>query len=286
MNPADPRLTAYADGALSPMASLRIERELASDPAARAELDDILALQQGLREAFAGGPAVAWGRLPMRVAPRVRRFRFRNLVVPLLAAVCVGVVAVAFTFSEIGMTREKARRSVDVVNLRQISLACRVYAGAHAGNIPVAPNIWDFARQLAIGGGLTEGGIWLTEAEGAAAGGGADSVLTPDGKRLSTAFVQLRPSFAVLLSGLSLDSPETTPVAWTRGLRPDGTWAPDSPYAGEGGHVVFLDGNVVFFRRIDGGLRRFDGKGMTSNILEALPPGARVGEAAPSALAR
>jgi len=78
----------------------------------------------------------------------------------------------------------------------------------------------------------------------------------------------------------------TTPVAWTRGLRPDGTWAPDSPYAGEGGHVVFLDGNVVFFRRIDGGLRRFDGKGMTSNILEALPPGARVGEAAPSALAK
>jgi hypothetical protein len=64
-------------------------------------------------------------------------------------------------------------------------------------------------------------------------------------------------------------------------LRADGRWTSDSPYGGEGGHVVFLDGNVIFFRQIDGAFARFDGAGETSNILEALPPGARIGEAAP-----
>jgi len=284
VNPADPRLTAYADGALSPLDSRRIEQEIASDPDARAELDDIRALQQGLREAFAGAPAVTWGRLPMRVAPRMRRFRFRNLVVPLLAAACVGLVAGAYTVSEIGMAREKARRSVDAANLRQIGLSCRVYAGAHGRRLPVATDIRDFARQLAIGGGLTEASVWLTESEGAGAEGGElGPVLAPDGRRLAPTFSVVRPSFAVVLSGLDADAPETTPVAWTRGLRADGTWSPDSPYGGDGGHVVFLDGTVVFFSRIDGALARFDGKGLTSNILEALPPGARVGEAGPVA---
>jgi hypothetical protein len=282
VSPADPRITAYADGALSPQDSSRVEKELASDPAARAELDDIRALQQSLREAFAGGQAAGWGRLPMRVAPRPRRFRFRNLVVPLLAAACIGLVAGAFTISEIGMAREKARRSVDAANLRQIGLACRVFSGAHGDRLPVATDIWDFARQLAVGGGLTEGAVWLTESESVGrASWGLDTVLTPDGKRLAPAFTGVRPSFAVLLSGLGADAPATTPVAWTRGLRPDGRWAPDSPYGGEGGHVVFIDGNVTFFRRIDGAFARFDGTGSTSNILEALPPGARIGEAAP-----
>jgi hypothetical protein len=280
VNPADPRLTAYADGALSPQDSSRVESELSSDPAARAELDDIIALQRSLREAFAGGPAVSWGRLPMRVAPRPRRFRFRNLVVPLLAAACIGLVAVAFAISEIGMEREKARRSIDAANLRQIGLACRVFAGAHGGRLPVAADIWDFARQLAIGGGLTEGVVWLTESESVGADWG--SVLASDGQRLAPAFTGVRPSFAVLLSGLGADAPSGTPVAWTRGLRSDGRWAADSPYGSEGGHVVFLDGNVIFFRQIDGRLARFDGTGMTSNIFEALPPGARIGEAAPA----
>ena len=284
MNPADPRLTAYADGVLSPQDSLRFERELAEDPAALAELDDIRALQQGLREAFAGGPAVAWGRLPMRVAPRVRRFRFRNLVVPLLAAICLGLVAGAYTVSEIGMAREKARRSIDAANLRQIGLACRVFASAHDQRLPVAPNVWDFARQLAIGGGLTDSSVWLTEAESAVpANWNGGAVLAADGRRLSPAFANIRPSFAVLLSGLPADASGKTPIAWTRGLRADGTWAPDSPYAGDGGYVVFLDGSLVFYRRLDG-LPRFDGKGTTGNIAEALPAGARIGEA-PSASA-
>ena len=279
MNPADPRLTAYADGALPPNDSLRLEHELAADPAARAELDDILAMQRSLREAFAGGPSVEWRRLPMRVAPRLRRFRFRNLVVPLLALGCAGLVAFAFLFSEFGAARESVLRSVDAADVRQIGLACRVFSEAHGDRLPVASDIRDFARQLAVGGGLTDASVWVVESEAGESGRAVSRVLAADEKSLAPDFAGLRLSFAVLLSGLEPGAPRSTPVAWTRGLRADGTWAPDSPYGGDGGHVVFLDGTVTFFRRIEGGLARYDGRGETSDIREALPPGARVGEA-------
>jgi hypothetical protein len=70
------------------------------------------------------------------------------------------------------------------------------------------------------------------------------------------------------------------PIAWTRGLQPDGTWSKDSPHEGEGGYIVFLGGNVSGFTKslTDSPLQRYDGNGTTTNILEALPPGTRVGE--------
>ena len=80
--------------------------------------------------------------------------------------------------------------------------------------------------------------------------------------------------------------PATTPIAWTRGLQSDGTWAKFSPYGTTGGFIVFMGGNVQFYHNLtdDGGrLTRFDAKGKTSNILDALPPGTRIGEYAPTA---
>ncbi len=41
--------------------------------------------------------------------------------------------------------------------------------------------------------------------------------------------------------------PATTPILWTRGLQSDGTWAPDSPFHGQGGYVVFMDGHIEWF---------------------------------------
>ena len=279
MNSSDPRFTAYADGALPPGDSLRFARELAADPEALAELEDIRALQRGLREAFAG-QGTAWPSPPPRVAPPAARFSPRRLVLPLVVAACLAAIAAAFIATEVGAARMSARRSGDAAALRRIGLACRVFAETSGRPLPVATDVWDFARRLAIDGGLTEGASWLVEAEAAAPENwDVGEVLAANGKDLAPSFAETRPSFAVLLSGLGPDAPGTTPVAWTRGLRADGTWDPGSPYGGRGGHVVFLDGNVRYFRKIDGRLTRFDGKGATSDIHEALPPGARVGEA-------
>ena len=66
---------------------------------------------------------------------------------------------------------------------------------------------------------------------------------------------------------------DTTPIAFTRGLREDGTWSKDyGLYGSEGGYVVFIDGHVKWF---DGKraarFLKWDQTGYTSNILEAIP---------------
>jgi hypothetical protein len=78
--------------------------------------------------------------------------------------------------------------------------------------------------------------------------------------------------------------PSTTPILWTRGLQPDGTWAPHSPYGTHGGFIMFLGGNVAYFRNLsdDGGQLIARTGNKTANILEALPPGTRIGEYTPT----
>lgn len=80
--------------------------------------------------------------------------------------------------------------------------------------------------------------------------------------------------------------PATTPLIWTRGLQPDGTWSKHSPYGIDGGHITFLGGYTIYYDNLaeEGGqLVRFDGKGPTPNIFEALPPGTQISEYIPTA---
>jgi hypothetical protein len=158
-----------------------------------------------------------------------------------------------------------------------------IYASDHADKLPVAENIWDYAGALARDGGLNDATIWVTGTDPANAGmrGELSTVLTADRRGLEPAFRTLAPSWAVPLGQLDATMPATMPIAWTRGLRPDGTWAPHSPFGEAGGHIVFLGGNVTFYRNVKDELLRFDGRGKTSNILDALPPGTRIGEYVP-----
>jgi len=84
--------------------------------------------------------------------------------------------------------------------------------------------------------------------------------------------------------------PKTTPVVWTRGLRADGTWAPDSPESGAGGGIAFLDGHILWVEgklstgRTGTFLMKYDTHEPTANIGEALPPGATVLSAEPKAV--
>ncbi|MET0263176.1 MAG: hypothetical protein ABW223_09780 [Rariglobus sp.] len=115
-----------------------------------------------------------------------------------------------------------------------------------------------------------------------------DILLPPSGnapRELNPAFRAIRPTFAVALGKLGTDLPFATPVAWTRGLQPDGTWAKHSPYGGEGGFITFLGGNVSYFRNLsdDGGQLISRDGAKTANILDALPPGTRIGEYMPTA---
>ncbi len=104
---------------------------------------------------------------------------------------------------------------------------------------------------------------------------------------------QLNPAFAhatlsvVFAANVPANVPgATTPVIWTRGLQDDGTWSSNSPYAGSGGYITFLDGHTIWADKLSlapGGaaLVKFGTNAPTANIQEALPPEAIVLRAEP-----
>lgn len=194
------------------------------------------------------------------------------------------VLAAIVIVPTLGKKREICTRSVESSNLRQIGQASLIYASEHQDRLPVSSDIWAYAGELAREGGLNDATIWYAGIDPANLTGRANvtTVLASDRRELEAKFKSLIPSWAVPLGGITANMPVTTPIAWTRGLKTDGTWSTHSPYGAVGGHVVFLGGNVAFYRNTKDAFFRFDGKGMTSNILEALPPGTRIGEYVPN----
>jgi len=176
----------------------------------------------------------------------------------------------------------------DASNLRQIGQASLIYAQAHNGRLPLATDVWDYARLLAEDTGLDNASLWTSRVDPAFNDPDRSAPVLTKGtthpRPLSPEFKKIKPSFAVVLGNITTSMPATTPIAWTRGLQADGTWAKHSPYGSDGGgHIVFMGGNVMFFKNLGasaaaGELVRYDGKGSTNNILEALPPGCRIGE--------
>jgi hypothetical protein len=182
--------------------------------------------------------------------------------------------------------------AADASKLRQIGQALLIYSVDHQDRFPPAKDVWDEARFLAAYLNLDDARIWQSYTDPASASTYDKKInvlsvpikneLEP--RQLSPAFREIKPCFAVAVGRLHLNLPATTPIAWTRGLQPDGTWAAHSPYGTRGGHILFIGGNVVFYRdlKANGGeLIRPDGT-QTSNILEALPKGASISEYVPT----
>lgn len=202
----------------------------------------------------------------------------------------VTLLLAALIIPTVGRASANARRSVDGSNIRQIGQSVLIYALDNGDTLPLATDVWDYARILANDAGLDVPQMWLSKTDPAADNVTVfpSSVLIPGPSKprpLDPAFLELKPSIAVALGKLHTRLPATTPIAWTRGLQTDGTWSPHSPYGETGGWIFFLGGNVGFYKNLtdaENRLVRFDGKGSTSHILEALPPGTRIGEYTPT----
>lgn len=307
LSPEDPRLTAYASGDLPPEEAARLETELATAPVARERLAELAAMHGELKSAFAaedraeeqlareartgdsekkdaGEGGSIWERIGgwMRDVPSMA---WSNVVVTCFAVMFFGAIVIP----TVGTVRETAHRSVASSNLRQIAQASLIAASEHKDVLPgaMATDVHDYARITARDGGLNDATIWTIPADpaGGEVANRISTVLTKDRAALEPEFSKLKPSWAVALHPeMGVESPATMPIAWTRGLQADGTWAAHAPYGADGGHVVFLGGNVSFLRNTKDAFERFDGKGKSSNILDALPPGSRISEYTPTAV--
>jgi hypothetical protein len=214
----------------------------------------------------------------MSLSPSSRRADWvLNAVVIMIALLVLAAIIIPST----SRSPIPATRSIDSSHLRQIGQASLIYASDNQNQLPQTDSVTEFAAALARGGGLNDANIWIaTEEASLSANRNLSTVLNADRTAPTPEFLHARLAFTVVARGLHANLPVTTPVAWTRGLRPDGTWSKDSPYKGDGGHIVFLGGNVQFYRNLASApLTRFDNpEATTTDIRQALPPEAVIAE--------
>jgi prepilin-type N-terminal cleavage/methylation domain-containing protein len=210
-------------------------------------------------------------------------------LIELLTVIAIIGILAAIIIPTVGKVRETARRSVDSSNLRQIGQSSLIFASDNRDVLPATQAVLDGGgyRQtgtglgatnlklaiagLAFSGGLNDATLWFTGTEADRAAN-LSTVLNSTRTGYETNFGALtadRISFNYI-AGLTANDPSTTPVAYTRGLPTNGTvWPTTAPYQADGGHVVFLGGNVSFFRNTNNSFISRDGN-QTGNIGNAV----------------
>jgi len=200
----------------------------------------------------------------------------------LLTVIAVIAVLTAILFPMVSRAMASAQRAKASSNLRQICLAYISYSheGGTLRSIRAnTPNQW--AAQLARYTGLNEASLYFVDGDPALEGIKQPSSILADLNDTAsfeqTGFSQAPMAYAVASGLYTQAPPSTTPVAWTRGLRPNGTWSPNSPYQGRGGFIGFLDGHIEWYSTLAdpenpqrGLLTIYGTQKPTANILEAI----------------
>jgi len=204
----------------------------------------------------------------------------------------IGILS-AILYPAVSSIIGKARKSNSSNNLRQIALAANSYmktTGASRTIKASTPQEW--AYLLAKYEGLNSASLYILKDDDLA---NAQSSQAPEQicfidatgtKSINSDFQGFPLSYA-LVSNISVSASETTtPIAWTRGLQENGYWASKDAsipgvYGSEGGHIVYLDGHVVYYESLinedgTGKLVDYETRQPTYNIMDAINSNATV----------
>jgi prepilin-type N-terminal cleavage/methylation domain-containing protein len=217
-------------------------------------------------------------------------------LVELIVVISIVGVLMAFVLPSISGVLERSRKSNAQNCLKQIVNAYLMYREDKGDIDPSTPLVTDgwgketvrniklFAMLMAQEGLLNDAHSYIFPSDSLAKSKNTvqkDMIVHADGVTYADCWSSDADSegFSInIVLGLSNNcQSNTTPIAFTRGLKSDGTWDETSGVFGKkGGFVAFLDGRVKWFDNVTGKLMKADMTDTTSNLREAIPAGATI----------
>ncbi len=218
---------------------------------------------------------------PLSPGAHQAAFTLRGLLI-VLAVLCV--LADGFMAAVRTATRDAVRNQDFNVGPRFIIEAWQAEQAKYKTGLPpeTLSDVYALAAYLARAQGLTGVRTWVSPLDPVVKVLNYDlhgSILAEgDKSQLTSGFGDAPLLWAVALVPNITELPPETPVMWTRGLQPDGTWWADAPYGTWGGCVGYASGAMDLFRGKVTDLVKWGTKIPTDNIAEALPPGTHISE--------
>jgi len=189
-----------------------------------------------------------------------RRLAAAFTLVELLTVIAIIGILAAIFIPTMGGAMDKAKRTVDSTNAREIIKAASIYAQDNGDKLPDPQNttavltvpqraLW-FPGILARNGMLTDPKVWFSKLDSSFSGTYPVSIIntTDVNKRsLDTSFLNKSLCWE-FVGGLRNGDSANSPVIYTRGLQTNGAWSLTSGvYKDTGGFVGFLGGNIEFY---------------------------------------
>ncbi|MDR1591172.1 MAG: prepilin-type N-terminal cleavage/methylation domain-containing protein [Puniceicoccales bacterium] len=203
-------------------------------------------------------------------------------LIELIIVIAIIGALMAFVLPSISGVMDRSRKSNAQNCMKKIADAYLMYREDKGDfNLDEIYNIYDFSLLLAREGLLNDPNCYVFSSDSLAQSINKvkkNTIVHGDGQ--SDADCWSNPwdanSFSVnIILGIPDSAqPNTTPIAFTRGLEGSGEWSKDGVFGKKGGFIAFLDGKVKWFENVYDKLMASDMTHQTSDFMEAIPPDA------------